>query len=160
MDNQTTKTMSKKVKTFIVMAILFISLPICIAFGFRFFTKSIYKQRTCEWANIDNLELHAKVNVPKITSSDCDYNEATNTKKAFFNVNKNLLDTISYIKLNQLNPIQKLGGAAIEKFLKFDELATESTSYYYKENQKDGEFSYVLFNADEGKLWVTVKYAD
>ena len=48
---------------------------------------SIANQRTCEWANIDNIEINAKINIPSIIDSDCEYLEAINTKKAYFEFN-------------------------------------------------------------------------
>ena len=128
--------------------------------GFRTLTRSIYEQRTCEWANIDNLELHAKVNIPKISSSDCEYNRETNTKKAYFVVKKDMLAIDKYLDANKLSFIDNRLAIQVDKLLNIEELSTESKSFYSKESHINGESSYVLFNSDEGKLWVTVEFSN
>ena len=151
--------MTKKLVVFSIIIVSSVALILSIAFGFRAFTTSIYQQRTCEWANIDNLEMHAKVDVPKIFASDCEYVEATNTKKAYFLVDKSKLDLERYLRLNKLKSISNRSEIPSGKFLNFDETVVKNQVMFYKENKKDSETSFVLFNSEAGKLYVTVQYA-
>ena len=63
-------------------------LVLVFVLGLRSLVISIANQRTCEWANIDNIEINAKINIPSIIDSDCVYLESINTKKAYFEFNQ------------------------------------------------------------------------
>jgi hypothetical protein len=69
--------------------------------GLRTLVVSIANQRTCEWANIDNIEINAKINIPSIIDSDCVYLESINTKKAYFEFNLADFDGDHYIEVNK-----------------------------------------------------------
>ena len=62
-------------------------LVLVFVLGLRSLVISIANQRTCEWANIDNIEINAKINIPSIIDSDSVYLESINTKKEYFEFN-------------------------------------------------------------------------
>src|SRR6478735_12009296 len=102
--------------TAIILECLF---TICLlAFmGFRGFVNSIRNQRTCEWANIDNIELHAHIDIPKVTAWDCDYQKESNTKRAFFTVDKNSFDVNQYIERYTLKKLSSNSELEYSRFL-------------------------------------------
>ena len=55
-----------------------------IFFGFKFLVISIVNQRSCEFANIDNIEVNIGIDIPKIESSLCNFNEIHNIKSVYF----------------------------------------------------------------------------
>ena len=65
-----------------------------------------------------------------------------------------------YLELNKLEPVDKPKGVILEKFLNLKQLSNQEKSFYYKKIVSNGENSFVLFNANEGKLWVTIEYND
>ena len=81
-------------------------LGLAFILGLRTLVISIANQRTCEWANIDNIELNAKIDVPSIIDSDCVYLKAINTKKAYFEFNLNDFDADHYIEVNKLKRLE------------------------------------------------------
>ena len=133
-------------------------LGIALIFGLKTLVVSIANQRTCEWANIDNIELNAKINIPSIIDSNCKYSEAVNTKKAYFKFNLTDFDTDGYIEINKLKRLKsKHIGVDLLNFntdsLKFDML-------YYKSRKGKKSNSYVLFDKNKGQLWVSIQYLD
>jgi len=133
-------------------------LGLAFILGLRTLVISIANQRTCEWANIDNIELNAKIDIPSIIDSDCVYLKAINTKKAYFEFNLNDFDADHYIEVNKLKRLESkdikvdLLNFNIDS-LKFDML-------YYKSRNGKKSNSYALFDKNKGQLWVSVQYAD
>jgi len=129
-----------------------------IFFGYRSFVSSIQSQRTCEWANIDNIEMHAHVDIPRVTTWDCNYEQEQNTKKAQFTIDRRGFDINRYIKLYKLKELTAATEIQFDKFLnmKIDSVGTKN--FYYKIGSQDGEKWDVLLDKDTGKLWVTIKY--
>ncbi|TAJ11647.1 hypothetical protein DMA11_16110 [Marinilabiliaceae bacterium JC017] len=152
--------MKKKLRVVLIVLGVILSLGLIVIFGLRAFAGSIRNQRTCEWANIDNIELHAHVDIPDITDSDCCYDAETNTKKAFFVLNKNELDVDRYIEFNELNKVDSTTEVEFNKFLNLDDDSKASTSLYYRKNSFKGESTFVLFDLMTSRLWVTIEYAD
>jgi len=65
--------MTKTLKIIIIpLASVIVLCGLCIL-GIRGFTHLVYSQRSCEWANIDNIELHTHIDIPKIKGCDCEY---------------------------------------------------------------------------------------
>ena len=68
-----------------LVVITFLSLAF---FGFKTFVTSIYNQRDCEFANIDNIEVNVGIDIPSIESTACNYNEIKNQKSVYFKFDK------------------------------------------------------------------------
>ena len=97
--------MNKRRITLMVIAIA--ASVICLGFmGLRAFTTKIYDSRSCEWANIDNIELRAKIDIPAQIDCQCQYDEITETKQAIITLDKKDIpaDYVTANKLKKLEP--------------------------------------------------------
>ncbi len=149
----------KKKGTIIILSSI---LAICVfAFmGFRGFVNSIRNQRSCEWANIDNIELHAHIDVPKVTKWDCDYEKGQNTKMASFTIDKNNFDVNKYIQDYNLKKLSSSTEFEYGRFLNLKKESLIGSDLYYKKSPPDEERYDVLLDKTTGRLWVTIKYKD
>jgi len=130
-------------------------------FGLNQLARTIYNQRTCEWANIDNIEMHAQVDIPEIVAYYCRYEEETNTKKARFDIDKVNVDMDRYIEFNNFNKLKTSIDISFEELLQIESNPTDlvnSSDLYYTKGFYDGETWQTLLDSSTGKLWVTVKY--
>ena len=145
--------------TFFVIGIAgLIIFGLIIIFGLRLLVVSIANQRTFEWANIDNIELNAKIDIPSILDSECDYLKAINTKKAYFQFDLADFDMDRYIEVNKL---KKLNSQYPEiDFINFNSDSLSVGAIYYKLRTGDNSNSYVLFDQNKGQLWVSIQYAN
>ena len=123
------------------------------------FVRMIATQRGCEAFNIDNIEMHAKVDVLKIISSDCGYDESTLTKTAFFKVDLDKLKP-NYITVNKFQPLEDFSEIEGFTFIRSEEINENSSNLYIKKHQYKGEKTIALFDETSGNLWVTINYAD
>ena len=126
--------------------------------GLRFLVISIADQRTCEWANIDNIELNAKIDIPSIISSDCAYLETITTKKAYFKFYLANFDANRYIEVNKLKKSDSKHPEV--DFINFDSDSLTVDALYYKSKNGSKSNSYVLFDTNKAQLWVTIQYLD
>tara|TARA_B110000037_G_scaffold1082_1_gene1186 strand:+ start:4568 stop:4933 length:366 start_codon:yes stop_codon:yes gene_type:complete len=67
--------MKTKYKYILLGIVGLLLMALVLIIGLRTLVMSIANQRTCEWANIDNIELNARIDVPLIIDSDCEYLE-------------------------------------------------------------------------------------
>ncbi len=149
----------KKKGTIIILTSI---LTICVfAFmGYIGLVNSIRNQRTCEWANIDNIELHAHIDVPKVTKWDCDYEKESNTKRASFTIDKNNFDVNQYIQAYKFKRLSSFTEFEYGRFLNLKKEFLSGSDLYYKRNPSDGERYDVLLDKTTSRLWVTIKYKD
>ena len=136
----------------------FLLIALVLIIGLRTLVMSIANQRTCEWANIDNIELNAGIDVPSIIDSDCEYLKAINTKKAYFEFDLADFDADRYIEVNKL---KKLNSKCPE--IDFVNLHTDSLKFdmlYYKSRNGIKSTSYALFDKNKGQLWISIQYLD
>ena len=132
-------------------------------FGLREFVRSIYRQRDCEWANIDNIEMHAEVDIPDISYCDCRYDARANVKRAFFIIDKTKVDVNRYISDNGFMKHAASSGFTLSGFLKNDQTPADLRglgSLYFKEGRYKEETWKLLLDRQSGKLWVTLNYMD
>lgn len=130
-------------------------------FGLRHFTRSVYSQRTCEWANIDNIELHAKVDIPKIITCDCEYRKEQNTKMARFEIDKGHVDMDHYVKVNNFIKLESKEEIVFDDLLHREENSADlvgSSDLYYTKGNSNGETWQTLLDYSTGRLWVTINY--
>ncbi|PBQ30357.1 hypothetical protein CNR22_00795 [Sphingobacteriaceae bacterium] len=152
-------------KTLKIISLSLISTVLVAAlgyFGFRQFAHSIYLQRTCEWANIDNLEMHTGIDIPKIKSSECKYEKAQNTKLARFDLDKSV-EMNAYLQRNKFKKLEKLTGIDFGTFLDGAQINTslsQTSELYYMEGFYETENWKGLLDKSTGKLWITLKYKD
>jgi len=151
-------TMKKKVA--IIALVSLFTVCVFTFLGFTAFVSSIRNQRTCEWANIDNIELHAHIDVPKVTKWDCNYDKANNIKKAAFTIDRNNFNLNEYIQTYNLKKLNSATELKYDRFLNLEKESLTSSDLYYKKNPLGGERYDVLLDKKTGRLWVTIKYND
>lgn len=119
-------------------------------------SQQIYNARTCNWANIDNIEMHARIDIPSIEDCDCEYDELFNSKRASFTLSKKV-DILQYVNANRLTPIQ---GELPQNILAFaDKQFNPGQTLFVREGARGDEERYeVLFDPSTRKLWVYLKY--
>jgi hypothetical protein len=131
--------------------------------GLNRYIRSIYNQRTCEWANIDNIELHAEIDIPDILNCDCSYKKELNTKMASFDLDMKNLDMKNYIQRNKFKRLIEPSEISFDKLLNIkmdpDDIVHTNEVYYTKGTYK-GETWQTLLDNQTGKLWVTIEYAN
>ncbi len=119
-------------------------------------SQQIYNARTCNWANIDNIEMHAGIDIPLVEECECEYDELFNSKRASFTLSKKV-DVSQYVNANGLTPIQ---GELPQNILAFaNKQFNTGQTLFVREGTRDGEERYeVLFDPSTRKLWVYLKY--
>lgn len=124
---------------------------------------SIIKQRTCEWANIDNIEIHAKLNIPDIIDVDCNYDRAQNTKRARFDLDTTRTNPTGHLLSYKFKKMKTGQEVPLTEFLndkKNAEGLKDTANLYYNSGFWNGENWQTLLNRRTGRLWVTIKYKD
>lgn len=146
-----------KLKNVFILVICFIIAIVCLGYvGIRSFTKSIYNSNSCEWANIDNIELRAMVDIPKVESSECNYDTISKTKKVLFILDKQL-NTEDYISKNKL---QKLSSTESLASFNLNPEEIKPDVFYFREKTTDRETYKILLDPKSRKLWIELKYLD
>jgi len=150
--------MKTKYKYILLGIVGLLLLALVLITGLRTLVMSIANQRTCEWANIDNIELNARIDVPSIIDSDCEYLEVINTKKAYFEFDLADFDADRYIEVNKL---KRLNSKYFEiDFINFNIYSLKFDMLYYKSRNGKNFNSYALFDKNKGQLWVSIQYFD
>lgn len=130
-------------------------------FGIRNYTQSIYHQRSCEWSSIDNVEMHAEVDIPEVISNQCRYVPEENTKMTRFVIDPKKVNLDEYIPKNNLKKSAAPDSLTINELLKepgdLKDLQ-QSPDLYIREGSYKGETWIVILDKKTGKLWVTIKY--
>lgn len=151
------------IKTILIALTLTVLLCLGVILGLKMFTRSIYNQRTCDWANIDNIELHTQIDIPDILTYDCCYIGERNTKMARFDLDLNNFDMINYIHRNKFTRLTKPTDFFFDMFLNIninaDELLSNRNLYYTYGSSPQENWQALLDNV-AGKLWVTIEYAN
>ena len=150
--------MNSNLKLILFGASSLLILGLVFILGLRSLVVSIANQRTCEWANIDNIELNAKVDIPSILDSDCEYLDTINTKKAYFKFDPTHFDGDYYIEVNQLTSLDTKHTGI--DFINFNTDSLSVDALYYKSRTGNKSNSYVLFDKNQEQLWVSIQYAD
>jgi hypothetical protein len=142
-----------------LVVIAFLSLAF---FGFKTFITSIYNQRDCEFANIDNIEVNVGIDIPSIESTICNYDEIKNQKSVYFKFDKKV-NIQDYCKSNTFKILQP---SDLDKFKDLDFVGNnhpfkdESQNYYFKsENRRSNSFHAIL-NVVTKELWIVISYKD
>src|SRR5690606_41043401 len=68
-------------------------------------TSQLLPYTTLFRSNIDNIEMHARIDIPEIESCECEYDEIFNVKKSTFTLLADM-DPEEYIRKNKLEPLQ------------------------------------------------------
>lgn len=123
------------------------------------FIRAIYNQRTCEWANIDNIEMHTQIDIPKIKTCSCNYNAKKNTKMAQFDLEKNDIVFKKYIKKNNFQKLKSTATISKDSFKTENGKAFQNTSsLYFTKGTYKTETWQILLDTTSGKLWILINY--
>lgn len=133
----------------------------CLGFmGVKAFCEKVFASRDCEWANIDNIEMHARIDIPATTDCECQYDNLTNTKKAVFSLEKDNLPD-DYVLKNKLAKTDANAIAVADfDFEKNPARFKASRSLYYREGKTSREDYKIIYDKDAGKIWVKLKFLD
>ncbi len=128
--------------------------------GLHKFYQVIYNQRTCEWANIDNIELHTSIDIPDIISCDCEYKREKNTKIVRLEIDENAVDLNRFIQMNKFKKVQSAADLSPKLLLidSMDNNLIASSDLYYTNSSFEGENWQAVLNANTGILSIRIQY--
>ena len=133
--------MKKTVKITTIVLVSILALGALGYGGLYLLVRTIHNQRSCVLYNIDNIEVHTGIDIPKIESFDCEYSKEQNTKMTRFDIDKAAVNIDRYIERNEFQKLEAKTDVEFEQFLKIDNsLADASTSadlYYTKGSYKE-----------------------
>ena len=124
--------------------------------GVRTLSQQIYKARTCNWANIDNIEMHARIDIPKVESCECEYDEFFNVKKSSFTLSDDL-NVEEYTLKNQLVPLRDDSPKNVLEYAG-NQILNQDKLFARQGFRRDEDQYEVLFDPSTRKLWVYLKY--
>ena len=149
-------------KKVIIILAIFVSFIALLFFGFKTFVTSIKDNRGCEFANIDNIEINIGVDIPKIETSECNYDTLTNIKSVYFKFKK--LNDQEYIvknKLTKLNDIMDLEPESMKAFLgDISSINENPNSIYIKSGNRKNNTHFAVYNALTNEFWAVVHFKD
>ena len=131
-------------------------------FGFKTFVTSIYNQRDCEFANIDNIEVNVGIDIPSIENTSCNYDEFKIQKSVYFKFDKKV-NIQDYCKSYQF---KNMKSSDLDKFKDLDFVGNnlpfkdEFNNYYYKSENRRSNFYNAILNADTKELWIVISFKD
>ncbi len=143
----------------IVFLILVVIVAIvCVGFaGVYTFTRAMYNEKGCEWANIDNIELRTASDIPTTINSDCSFDPTTNTKLAVFQLNMEELDVASFIKNNNYKKYDGADDMIITDMVKVSGELSSDEIYFRADDTEDDSYR-MLLDIETGQLWVSIRY--
>ena len=141
----------------VVIAFLLLAL-----FGFKTFITSIYDQRDCKFANIDNIEVNVGIDIPSIERSICNYDQTKNQKSVYFKLDKKV-NIQEYCKSHSF---KILHSADLYRYNNLDFVGNnrpfkdKSKNYYFKsENRRSNSYNAIL-NIETKELWILISFND
>ena len=139
--------------------ITFLSLAL---FGFKTFITSIYNQRDCEFANIDNIEVNIGIDIPSIESTTCNYDEIKNQKSVYFKFVKEVNIQDYYTSYHFKN----VQSTDLDKFKDLNFVGNKRpfndgfNNYYFKSEMRRSNFYHAILNVDTKELWIVISFKD
>lgn len=145
----------KKPLFFILLS--FVAIGCCGFFGLRTFVRNIYDSRDCEWANIDHIEIRAKVNIPETKGNTCNYDDDKKVRTVVFDLDDTAFDMKEYSGKHGYSAITELPANLYEldpNAPKFE----DRTALFWREGDTETTTYKMLLDAKHAKLWVYLKY--
>ncbi|HEY0046769.1 MAG TPA: hypothetical protein VGB44_08665 [Flavobacterium sp.] len=151
-----------KNKNIILLVITILIAFVCVSFaGVYTFTQAAYNEKGCDWANIDHIELRTASGIPRTTSCKCSYSTSTSIKTSTFMLNSKTLDVSAFIEDNNYKLYTKDSDMKIEDLIANEpnraSIAKKKTLYFRSDETEDDSYR-MLFDAEAGKLWVSIHY--
>jgi hypothetical protein len=129
--------------------------------GIKTFNQTIYKSRSCTWANIDNIELRTLTDIPNTNECKCTYSAPAAVKKSAFKLELSAVEIKEYAVENKFVVVNKPDGGLIQKFeeVGVDAEALAKGEILQKAADRPGQESFTLVLHPESKtLLVYLKY--
>lgn len=128
-------------------------------------TKLIYVSKGCEHFYIDNTEMHTGIDIPKTLKIDCQYDKQMKRKRLYFVIDKSSVPMFRYISFSGFKVLEKDFIVTTDDFIHYNEDSlkkrkTNSTLFYKKYADANGESYKALLDSNSGKVWIDLKYAD
>lgn len=149
--------MNKKKIGFLMFSIVIAVISIGYL-GMKTLTTGVYQSRSCDWANIDNIESRTMINIPSIADCECSYSEKSDCKLAVFTLDLDTEDILNYVALNGFEPVDKPAPeliAALGNNFKHE----PGAKLYRKSGNRPKEESFeMLLDPQTKKLFVSLQY--
>jgi len=128
---------------------------------FTSFLGRVYESRDCEWANIDHVEMHVKMNIPSIEYAECDYNPVEQTRLVKFQFAIDSESLNNYTEKNKLNQLAKNTQLDFNQYLQPNVLLAEHQlegALYSKKGESENAKWSALYDNELSSLWVRIDY--
>lgn len=133
--------------------------------GCMCFVRCIATSNSCEWGNIDNIELRAHIDIPAIEGEDCfcKSDKEENTKTNYFKIRTAAVNMERYIERNSFISVNEadMDLSVFGILPKIPEITADNRrSFYYNSGQGERTDWLAIVNKTNGDLWVYMKYKD
>lgn len=131
--------------------------------------KLIGNSNSCEWYNIDNIELRAHIDIPTIESGSCSciLDKEDDSKTNYFKIRTDAVDMDRYVERNSFISVNDtdMDLSVFEKLSKIPEITIENIQgYYYNSGYNSGEGKrthwLAILDKNSGDLWVHMQYKE
>lgn len=144
----------------VLLAVTIVIAMVSIGFlGYQTLLRNIYQSRSCEWANIDNIELRTLIDIPATSDCDCIYDETADTKTVVFNLDLELSEIMQYATNNGFKAVvtpEEIEFTALETR---GNLNFASNNLWQKHALRENAESYrMLLDPESKQLFVSLKY--
>ena len=153
--------MKKGIKVSLIVVTVLLVLVGLLGLGLYGLARKINKERSCDWGNIDNIEMYSDINIPKVAASNCVYIKEEHVKITCFDLDTSRVDVDRYLKRNPLTPFSSSDSLVFDARLveRSHLLEWVDTGHaFYKKGENDGASYQVLLNRETGLLCVFLAY--
>ncbi len=127
--------------------------------GYKTLLRSIYQSHSCEWANIDNIELRTLMDIPATSGCDCVYDETADTKTVIFNLDLEAADIIRYATTNGFKAVDTPEEIEFSALETRGNLNFASAKLWQKNGLRENEESFrMLLDPESKQLFISLKY--
>ena len=147
--------MSKSKIAFMIVTIM-IALVGIVYISVNTISYFIYESRSCNWANIYNIEMRTKVDLPKTSDCSCSYNKETDSKTAIFTLDLDSVAIMKYADVNGFKPM--LDSDRDFNFRNIDENVLAAKLWHKSGLHPDRESYRILLDPKAKKMYVSLSY--
>jgi|SRR5690606_3267661 len=146
----------------VLISLVVVAFSAFLFFGFKLLVTSIVNQRSCEFANIDNIEVNIGIDIPNIESSQCNYNEVLNIKSVYFKFKEQ--NSEEYILKNNFEKANKRTEleSNYTDFLigDLDKLIEDIDYIYLKKEERKNNSHLAIYNSKTNEFWAIIRFND
>ena len=155
--------MKKGIKVSLIVVTVLLVLVGVLGLAMYGLARKINKERSCDWGNIDNIEMYADINIPKVAASNCVYIKEEHVKITCFDLDTSRVDVDRYLKRNPLTPFSSSDSLVFDaRLVERSHLLewVDAGHAFYKMGENDGDSYQVLLNSKTGLLCVFLAYKE